>query len=67
MGKSQLKVIKSDGNEEEYYHTKVIGTISNALNNTTLADVERWVVENGNPTPKSGRQEMLENLLNDYI
>ncbi len=39
MGKSQLKVIKSDGTEEEYFHTKVIGTISNALNNATLADV----------------------------
>lgn len=39
MGKSQLKVTKSDGSEEEYFHTKVIGTISNALNNTTLADV----------------------------
>lgn len=39
MGKSQLIVIKSDGSEEEYLHTKVIGTISNALNNTTLADV----------------------------
>jgi transcriptional regulator NrdR family protein len=39
VGKSQLTVIKSDGSEEEYFHTKVIGTISNALNNTTLADV----------------------------
>jgi transcriptional regulator NrdR family protein len=39
VGKSQLKVIKSDGGEEEYFHTKVIGTISNALNNATLADV----------------------------
>jgi xylose isomerase len=34
---------------------------------TTLADAERWVQENGYPTPRSGRQEMLENLLNDYI
>ena len=33
----------------------------------TLADAEQWVIENGKPTPKSGRQEMLENLLNDYI
>jgi transcriptional regulator NrdR family protein len=39
VGKSQLKVKKSDGSEEEYFHTKVIGTISNALNNATLADV----------------------------
>jgi xylose isomerase len=33
----------------------------------TLADAEKWVLENGYPTPRSGRQEMLENLLNDYI
>jgi len=36
---TQLKVIKSDGSEEEYLHTKVIGTISNALGNTGNADV----------------------------
>ena len=36
---SQLKLIKSDGSEEEYLHTKVIGTISNALSNTGRADV----------------------------
>jgi len=36
---TQLKVIKSDGSEEEYLHTKVIGTISNALSNTGQADV----------------------------
>jgi len=29
--KAQLRVIKADGNTEEYLHTKVIGTISNAL------------------------------------
>ena len=29
--KGQLKVIKADGSAEEYLHTKVIGTISNAL------------------------------------
>lgn len=39
MVQSQLKVIKSDGSEEEYLHTKVIGTISHALSNTGLADV----------------------------
>jgi len=36
---TQLKVIKSDGSEEEYLHTKVIGTISNALSNINQADV----------------------------
>ncbi len=34
--KIQLKVVKADGSTEEYLHTKVIGTISNAL-----ADVGR--------------------------
>ena len=29
--RAQLKVIKTDGSTEEYLHTKVIGTISNAL------------------------------------
>lgn len=35
--------------------------------NTTLEDLERWVVQAGPPTPQSGRQEMLENILNSYI
>ncbi|MDO8303339.1 MAG: hypothetical protein Q7T18_08860, partial [Sedimentisphaerales bacterium] len=30
----QLKVIKTDGGIEEYLHTKIIGTISNALANS---------------------------------
>jgi len=34
----QLKVIKADGTIEEYLHTKVIGTISNALAQTYQAD-----------------------------
>jgi len=29
--------------------------------------LEQWVLANGEPTPKSGRQEMLEIVLNDYI
>ena len=33
----------------------------------TLEDAEKWIIENGNPVPKSGRQEMLENILNDYL
>jgi len=33
----------------------------------TMARAEEWVIEHGNPKPRSGRQEMLENLLNDYI
>ena len=31
------------------------------------ASLEQWVLANGEPTPKSGRQEMLEIVLNDYI
>ena len=33
----------------------------------TFASLEQWVLEHGEPTPKSGRQEMLENILNDYL
>ena len=36
---TQLKVIKEDGSVEEYLHTKVIGTISNALGEIGQADI----------------------------
>jgi xylose isomerase len=29
--------------------------------------MEAYILENGEPTPQSGRQELLENILNDYI
>jgi transcriptional regulator NrdR family protein len=35
----QLKVVKADGSVEEYFHTKVIGTISNAFNISDQADI----------------------------
>jgi len=35
----QLRVIKADGSIEEYLHTKVIGTISNALSEIDQADI----------------------------
>ncbi len=35
----QLKVIKADGSVEEYLHTKVIGTISNALGRVGQSDI----------------------------
>jgi hypothetical protein len=38
--KPQLKVIKTDGSIEEYLHTKVIGTVSNALACAGRADIE---------------------------
>ncbi len=37
--KTQLKVVKTDGTVEEYLHTKVIGTISNALACVEQSDV----------------------------
>ena len=36
---TQLKVIKANGGTEEYLHTKVMGTISNALAQTGHADI----------------------------
>jgi xylose isomerase len=32
-----------------------------------LDDAEQWILRNGYPVPQSGRQEMLENLINFYI
>jgi len=32
-----------------------------------LAEIEKWVLKAGNPVLDSGRQEMLENILNSYI
>ncbi len=34
---------------------------------TDLAEVEKWVLEQGRPVLKSARQEMLENIINSYI
>lgn len=36
---TQIKIIKEDGSVEEYLHTKVIGTISNALGEIGQADI----------------------------
>ncbi len=33
----------------------------------TFQDAEKWILENGAPLPRSGRQEMLENILNEYF
>lgn len=32
-----------------------------------LEEVEKWVLKAGNPVLKSGRQEMLENIINSYL
>jgi xylose isomerase len=33
----------------------------------TSESLEAWVMQHGEPKPKSGRQEMLETILNDYL
>lgn len=40
MIRAQLKVIKADGSIEEYLHTKVMGTINNALGEVDLANID---------------------------
>lgn len=40
MIRTQLKVIKADGSIEEYLHTKVMGTINNALGEVDLANID---------------------------
>jgi len=37
---TQLKVIKADGSVEEYLHTKVMGTINNALGEVNQANID---------------------------
>ena len=36
---TQLKIVKADGSVEEYFHTKIIGTINNALGRADEPDV----------------------------
>jgi xylose isomerase len=33
----------------------------------TFAELERYVHQNGEPEKMSGREEMLENIINSYI
>ncbi len=40
MMRTQLKVIKADGSVEEYLHTKVMGSINNALGETDQANID---------------------------
>jgi anaerobic ribonucleoside-triphosphate reductase len=35
----RLKVLKADGSKEEYFHTKIIGAINNALSSVAQADI----------------------------
>lgn len=38
-----------------------------AKGQTTLAELEQYVLNNGEPTPISGRQELIENIVNSYL
>jgi hypothetical protein len=64
----QLRVIKADGTEEEYFHTKVIATLVNAFaapneNNTStaqqLADAVTFYLYNKNGSDKITSSEIL--------
>ena len=46
----------SSGFGEKIMHGKV-----------SLEEMEKWIGEHGDPTPRSGRQELLENIVNSYI
>jgi xylose isomerase len=64
--------IKNDGVFDQFitdrYSSYSKGIGKDILNGTvSLEDAEKWILENGLPSPKSARQEMLENILNDYI
>lgn len=32
-----------------------------------LEEIEEWILKEGKPELESGRQEMLENMLNSYV
>ena len=34
---------------------------------TTLPELEKWAIAQGEPPLISGRQELLENVLNEYL
>jgi xylose isomerase len=52
----------------ERYNSYSDGLGKDILNGkVTFEDAEKWILENGLPIQKSARQEMLENILNDYI
>ena len=53
---------------QERYSSYKAGLGAQIMNGEiTLNDAEKWILENGEPEPKSARQEMLENILNSYI
>ena len=72
MVRSQLKVVKADGEIEEYIHTKVIGTISSALSKVgrddvyiaeQLADVVTYYLYNEEGTNSVTSSEILSIII----
>jgi xylose isomerase len=59
--------VLSDFIEERY------GTFNSGIGSMMLSkqfgleDAEKWILDQNNPVSQSGRQEMLENILNSYI
>ena len=37
------------------------------IGKTNFEELERFVIDNGEPKKRSGREEMLENIINSYI
>jgi xylose isomerase len=53
---------------EERYGSFSSGIGAKILSKQTgLEEIEKWVIEQPAPTLQSGRQEMLENIINSYI
>ncbi len=59
--------VLSDFIQKRYVsYSKDIGS-SITAGNTSLAELETFVLEKGEPIPASGRQEMLENIFSSYL
>jgi xylose isomerase len=65
--------IRADGVLSDFVETRY-GSYDSGIGqqiekkSVSFADLERYMLEKGNPAPnQSGRQEMLENIINDYL
>ncbi len=53
---------------EARYSSYKSGIGSDIINGKVgLEELEKWIIKKGNPVLESGRQEMLENIINSYI
>lgn len=53
---------------EERYNSFTTGIGARIIaGDAGLEDLEKWIIREGSPVVQSGRQEMLENILNSYI